>query len=84
MDIFQGIGEIASADPRLARGWLFLFSREYRAERLHQWQGWRSLYVIATIVLSVSVVLVERAIVPILIVYGALFITARSRFEWVQ
>lgn len=63
MDIFQIFGEIGTADPWTVRGWFFLFSREYREERIQKWRASNAFYVVADITLSLAAMLVELAIV---------------------
>ena len=68
--MFDALGQLGALDPWLFRGWLFLFSPGYRAERRRVWKNRGLPYIALDIALSATVMLVELAVVVVLATWG--------------
>ena len=53
------LGEIGTLDPWLHRGWAYIFSAKYRADRHKTWSRRGKLYAIADIIVSLVVLTLE-------------------------
>lgn len=52
---FDLLGEVGTLEPWLWRGWRYVFSSQYRAQRHATWKASSNLYVVTDIVLCIVV-----------------------------
>ncbi|WP_029922748.1 hypothetical protein [Nevskia soli] len=68
--MFEALGQLGALDPWLFRGWLFLFSPGYRAERRRIWKSRGLLYSALDIAFSATLMLLELAVIVVLVIWG--------------